>query len=235
MSDWSSPWRGSGVSVASAHVTPVVGPRTKRAGMVRVWAGRYLVAASCRDCSQLAIVEKLVPAPMQPGGRTTQCKMCCSASAVHRKVKRNHGERKPSFGHPLRHALKQSPEAALSLISAKAERSAIGCWLWPGSRNGQGYGQVAIPELATVFAKKQFVQAHRAVFYLASGQVPPASMPIHHKCAVRACVNPDHLQLVTHHENTAEMLERNAYIRRIADLETEVRALRAQLAQRSDV
>jgi hypothetical protein len=45
---------------------------------------------------------------------------------------------------------------------------------------------------------------------------------------VRTCVNPAHLQAVTQQENAAEMLERKAYLARIAELEAEVLALRSK-------
>ncbi|WP_149030425.1 hypothetical protein [Kitasatospora sp. MBT66] len=55
-------------------------------------------------------------------------------------------------------------------------------------------------------------------------------IPIHHKCAVRACVNPLHLQAVTPVENTAEMLERKALKARIAELEAELARLNDGIA-----
>lgn len=41
----------------------------------------------------------------------------------------------------------------------------------------------------------------------------------HHTCGDSRCVNPDHLQPVTHRDNTAEMLARHSYLARIAELE----------------
>ncbi|MET9382938.1 HNH endonuclease signature motif containing protein [Streptomyces sp. NPDC002928] len=59
---------------------------------------------------------------------------------------------------------------------------------------------------------------------------PTLGFPVHHKCAKPACFNPDHLQLVTQRENVAEMLERNAYIKRIKELEDRVRHLEGLLS-----
>ena len=47
----------------------------------------------------------------------------------------------------------------------------------------------------------------------------------HHTCANRACVNPDHVQAVSQRENVAEMKQRNVYLARIAELESELRRL----------
>jgi heme oxygenase len=45
------------------------------------------------------------------------------------------------------------------------------------------------------------------------------SQAAHHACANTTCVNPDHLQPVTHRENIAEMMARKAYVARIRELE----------------
>ncbi|MFJ7227694.1 HNH endonuclease [Streptomyces sp. NPDC098090] len=60
---------------------------------------------------------------------------------------------------------------------------------------------------------------------------PTLGFPVHHRCAKPACFNPDHLQLVTQRENVAEMLERNAYIKRIEELEERVHHLEGLLSR----
>ncbi|MFE9252048.1 HNH endonuclease signature motif containing protein [Streptomyces sp. NPDC007088] len=61
-----------------------------------------------------------------------------------------------------------------------------------------------------------------------------SGFPVHHKCAKPACFNPEHLQLVSQRENVAEMLERNAYIRRIEELESRVHYLETLLGERDN-
>lgn len=90
-----------------------------------------------------------------------------------------------------------------------------GCMLWLGSTDPNGYGTVSD------CGKKR--GAHRVAWSLANDQEIPKGMQIHHACAVPLCVNPDHLHLITQRENKAEMLERNYYLARIAELESEVR------------
>jgi hypothetical protein len=51
----------------------------------------------------------------------------------------------------------------------------------------------------------------------------PFGMHIHHICGNGKCLNIDHLQLVDHGDNVAEMIERNGYKRRIRKLEDELR------------
>lgn len=63
-----------------------------------------------------------------------------------------------------------------------------GCWLWTGYINQDGYGRVSI--------NKRLVMAHRTTF----GTVPHG-MELDHKCRVRSCCNPAHLDAVPHAEN----------------------------------
>lgn len=105
-------------------------------------------------------------------------------------------------------------ERFLSLVE-KTE----GCWNWIGSSVGGGYGSFS--------NKGKTNRAHRVAYELWVGELGENSV-VHHTCAVRSCVNPAHLQLVTPQENSAEMLERNAYIARIEELEAEIKQLRSK-------
>jgi hypothetical protein len=82
-----------------------------------------------------------------------------------------------------------------------------GCWTWTGHVNKlNGYG-TARNTYAHILAYRVWVDD------IAIGDV------IHHTCSNHSCVNPDHLQAVKPFENTAEMLERRAYRKRISELE----------------
>lgn len=95
-----------------------------------------------------------------------------------------------------------------------------GCWLWPGYVGPEGYGR-------SRFDGSKTVLVHRAAYELWVG--PVGRSAVHHKCAVRRCFNPEHLELATQRENTLEMLERRALKGRIAELEAQVRELEAML------
>lgn len=67
-----------------------------------------------------------------------------------------------------------------------------GCWLWTASDNGNDY---------PVFARKEgFGYAHRFSYVTFKGPIPEGC-EIDHTCRVRCCVNPDHLEAVTHQVN----------------------------------
>lgn len=67
-----------------------------------------------------------------------------------------------------------------------------GCWLWVFAQDQLGYGR------ATVGGRSQ--GAHRVVYELEKGPIP-SGLELDHLCRTRICVNPDHLEPVTHAEN----------------------------------
>ena len=67
-----------------------------------------------------------------------------------------------------------------------------GCWIWIGSIVGSGYGQIRIDGVN--------VYAHRFSYEQKHGKIPKG-LEMDHICRVRNCVNPDHVEPVTHKEN----------------------------------
>lgn len=76
-----------------------------------------------------------------------------------------------------------------------------GCWLWVASLDTRGYGQITV-------AKGRSRQAYRVAYELVVGPVP-AGLELDHKCRVRSCCNPDHLEPVTHAVNMARSANAN--------------------------
>ena len=78
-----------------------------------------------------------------------------------------------------------------------AHRPDLGpCWLWTAEYlMPNGYGQLGVGGAA---GGMQY--AHRVAYELLVGPIPDG-LEIDHLCFVRHCVNPDHLEPVTHAEN----------------------------------
>lgn len=66
------------------------------------------------------------------------------------------------------------------------------CWVWTAATNTSGYGQFSVG------GKHQ--GAHRVAWELLVGPIPEG-LQIDHLCRVKHCVNPDHLEPVSHAEN----------------------------------
>ncbi len=63
------------------------------------------------------------------------------------------------------------------------------CWIWCGWTNPKGYGKTSNSGLA-----------HRVSYELFREPIPEG-LEIDHLCRIRNCVNPDHLEVVTHRTN----------------------------------
>lgn len=68
------------------------------------------------------------------------------------------------------------------------------CWLWTDALDGCGYGRMAMGSRTTTTYR---VSAHRYAYELLVGDIPEG-LELDHLCRVRHCVNPDHLEPVTH-------------------------------------
>jgi hypothetical protein len=118
---------------------------------------------------------------------------------------------------PIRNALDDGNLEVILMEARKAsEITPDGCWLWKFAKNNAGYPMMGQGGKAGL--------VHRKITEAVLGQ-PLGREPVHHKCARPACINPDHLQLTTHRENMAEMLQRRFYRERIADLEQALREI----------
>lgn len=73
------------------------------------------------------------------------------------------------------------------------------CWLWTGHANPKGYGRF--------HDGRRLVMVHRFAYEMVKGSIPPGN-EVGHLCHVRNCVNPDHLQAMSHAANVQMSLER---------------------------
>lgn len=74
----------------------------------------------------------------------------------------------------------------------KIREDANGCWLWTASIGTHGYGLIGVDGRTSL--------AHRVSYELIRAEIP-ADLEIDHLCRVRRCVNPWHLEAVSHAEN----------------------------------
>ena len=82
-------------------------------------------------------------------------------------------------------------------IMKQVRNTDAGCFIWTGptsGKNGRGRGY---PRMSL---DGQTVAVHRVMFVCTYGYVP-GKKQIDHKCRNRLCVNPLHLQMVTHKKN----------------------------------
>jgi hypothetical protein len=87
-------------------------------------------------------------------------------------------------------ALATLPE--LPRFWAKVREVDGGCWEWTGSLNRDGYGNA--------WASGACRGAHRVAFEAMVCDIP-ADLELDHLCRNRACVNPYHMDMVTHRVN----------------------------------
>lgn len=84
-------------------------------------------------------------------------------------------------------------EVRASRFLGKFDRPAGGCWIWTAGRNRDGYGCFCI-------GNSRNRLAHRLSYEFFIGPIPDG-LCLDHLCRNRGCVNPEHLEPVTHLEN----------------------------------
>ena len=72
-----------------------------------------------------------------------------------------------------------------------------GCWLWAGEINRNGYGTFR----KWVNGRRKRIMAHRWIYEQMVGPIPSGAV-LDHRCSVRRCCNPMHLEAVSVAVNT---------------------------------
>jgi hypothetical protein len=76
------------------------------------------------------------------------------------------------------------------------------CWLWTANCFTNGYGRYNKSNMT--------IGAHRYSYILAKGEISEGFV-VRHTCDVRNCVNPNHLLIGTHQDNTNDRMERGRH------------------------
>jgi hypothetical protein len=84
----------------------------------------------------------------------------------------------------------------LQRIMSNVDITEDGCWLWKGGTSGDGRGG----GYARMSLNGSTVAVHRVMYTHFNGYIP-GKKQIDHVCRNRACVNPAHLEMVSHKEN----------------------------------
>ncbi len=88
---------------------------------------------------------------------------------------------------------------------AKVKRQPSGCWEWTGSRDWYGYGRFLTGSASD--GSRKMSMAHRVAFEAYVGLIPPG-FEADHLCHNPPCVNPRHIEAVTHRENIQRGFDR---------------------------
>lgn len=94
-----------------------------------------------------------------------------------------------------------APKALARFVSkVNTSGGADACWPWVAARDRvSGYGRFG-------FGRK-VLAAHRVAFTMFVGEIP-AGLVVRHRCDVRECVNPAHLELGTPADNAHDAIVR---------------------------
>lgn len=106
----------------------------------------------------------------------------------------------PEHWRKISEGLRRRPRKPLIMRFWSKVEITPSCWLWHGG-TGMGYGKLQ--------KDGRMDLAHRVAYELFVGPIPEG-LELDHLCRNHGCVNPEHLEAVTHQENTLRGIARPA-------------------------
>jgi len=88
-------------------------------------------------------------------------------------------------------------------LAKYSKPDASGCLLWTRAVNSRGYGQLGV--------LKRSMSTHRLAWLIANRALPAAMLACH-RCDVPRCINPEHLFLGTHADNSADKVAKGRHL-----------------------
>lgn len=88
---------------------------------------------------------------------------------------------------------RSNPKKLRERLLAKTVIRNNGCWTWQGPPNNWGYGVIRY--------KYKRYPVHRLSYVFLKNKRIPRNFVVDHLCRQKLCINPDHLEAVTHGEN----------------------------------
>jgi hypothetical protein len=138
--------------------------------------------------------DRMVQAGYERGddARVIAARIGVTPSAVHNRAK--------ILGQPHRRKNRTMEQRFWDYVSPEPNS---GCWLWDGSYDRKGYGQLRIAAEGPGALR----YATHIALELAGRPVPPRFQACH-RCDVSSCVNPSHLFIGTPQQNTDDMISK---------------------------
>jgi hypothetical protein len=123
---------------------------------------------------------------------------CGEPAPIASQTKRQYGHVK---GQPTRFISGHNPGLGrVRRVEDDYAVDAAGCWIWQRALTPDGYG---------ITNRDGDTKAHRWLYKKHVGAIPEGH-DLHHRCGVKACVNPAHLEPVMRAEHTRLHAERTA-------------------------